>query len=222
MIWPNAEPAARTSPSASRPPSSFRVFIIRQLLRKSDRSRRGPRDGIESTTPYGLRRSCVKRRRAGRMGARLPGFAWSAGSLPDAEFSPQSDHGSSRTMVASHPKGGVQRPADLEHAAWTEPADPLLEVGSRHGLDMVQIYHRSCFSPSTTPTRTSVGVPRIVEVIGATVPVWSQAASTSHVSTRTGRRVRTGVTAARPATCTATDRKPAVPRRRVSGKSGGG
>ncbi len=33
------------------------------------------------------------------MEARLAGFAWSAGSLPDAEFSPRSNHGSSRTVT---------------------------------------------------------------------------------------------------------------------------
>jgi hypothetical protein len=52
-----------------------------------------------------------------------------------------------------------------------------------------RLTHDGAFSPSSEPTGTSVGAPRLVEVIAATVTVWSAPIKEGRLSTSTGRRL---------------------------------
>ena len=84
--------------------------------------------------------------------------------------------------------GNRERPADLTHARRTEPADPPDQARLLNSLHVVEIDSRLVLQPSAVPTSTSLGAPRIVDVIGATMTVCRRPMTSWRVITSTGRR----------------------------------
>ena len=60
-------------------------------------------------------------------------------------------------------------------------------------LDVIEVDAESCFRPSSGPTRTSLGAPYTVDVIGATITVWSNPITSWRLITSTGRRLSGGL-----------------------------
>ena len=90
--------------------------------------------------------------------------------------------------------------AGKEAQAPAEPPLKVVGVAARHdsraswpSRSTVCTWSRltadGCFRPSATPTSTSLGAPRIAEVIGATITVCSRPITSCRVSTSTGRRL---------------------------------